>query len=166
MWASEVAQPGFADKVASLLTWGGLQARSLYIEMHEVDLPTAGPGLAVELDRLRSMGVGLAIDDYGSGGSSLANLPRLPVDTVKLDRSFVAGCVDDPADAAIVEAVANAVLATGRHLIASGVENREQLRRLGELGYQSVQGHLTGSARPLDELTDVIRLRHVEAGRR
>ena len=166
VWASEVAQPGFADKVASLLTWGGLQARSLYIEMHEMDLPTAGSGLTVELDRLRLMGVGLAIDDYGSGGSSLANLPRLPVDTLKLDRSFVAGCVDDPADAAIVEAVATAVLATGRHLIASGVENGEQLRRLRELGYQSVQGHLTGAARPLDELADVIRLRHVEVGNR
>jgi diguanylate cyclase (GGDEF)-like protein len=164
VWASEVAQPGFADKVGSLLTWGGLQARSLYIEMHEMDLPTAGPGLTVELDRLRLMGVGLAIDDYGSGGSSLANLPRLPVDTLKIDRSFVAGCVDDPADAAIVEAVAAAVLATGRHLVASGVENREQLRRLRELGYQSVQGHLTGAARPLDELTDVIRLRYVEVG--
>jgi diguanylate cyclase (GGDEF)-like protein len=165
VWASEVAQPGFADKVAALLTWGGLQARTLYIEMHASDLATAGAGLATELDQLRAMGVGLAIDDYGSGEPSLTNLRRLPVDTLKIDRSFVAGCLDDPADAAIVEAVAAAGLATGRHLIASGVENHDQLRWLRELGYHSVQGHLIGAARPLDELYDVIQLRRVDVER-
>jgi diguanylate cyclase (GGDEF)-like protein len=162
VWASEVAQPGFANKIGSLLTWAGLQARSLYIEMHENDLPMAGPGLTAELDQLREMGVGLALDDYGGGGSSLANLRWLPVDTLKVDRSFVAGCVDDPADAAIVEAVATAVLAAGRHLIASGVENPQQFRRLRELGYHSVQGHLTGAARPIGELDDIIRRRDVD----
>ena len=54
------------------------------------------------------MGVGLAIDDFGSGGTSLAGLRRLPVDTLKVDRSFVHGCVDDPEDGAVVAAVATA----------------------------------------------------------
>jgi diguanylate cyclase (GGDEF)-like protein len=165
VWASEVAEPGFADKVASLLTWAGLQARGLYLEMHESELPTAGPGLTTELDQLRVMGVGLAIDDFGNNAPSLDSLRRLPVDTLKIDRSFVAGCLTDPADAAVVEAVAVAALAAGRHLIASGVENREQLRMLRELGYHSVQGHLIGAARPLDELYDVIHLRHVDVER-
>jgi diguanylate cyclase (GGDEF)-like protein/PAS domain S-box-containing protein len=165
VWASEVAEPGFADKVASLLTWGGLQARGLYLEMHESDLPTAGPGLMTELDQLRAMGVGLAIDDYGRGAPSVASLRGLPVDTLKIDRSFVTGSLVDPADAAIVQAVAAAALGAGRHLIASGVENREQLRWLRELGYHSVQGHLIGAARPLDELYDVIHLRRVDIDR-
>ena len=86
MWADEVARPGFADTVAMLLTWAGLQARGLYLEMHEQDLPEAGPGLTDQLDRLRRLGVGLAIDDFGSGGTSLAGLRRLPVDTLKVDR--------------------------------------------------------------------------------
>ena len=162
MWASEVAQPGFADNVAALLTWAGLQARSLYIEMHENELSRAGTGLTVELDQLRMMGVGLAIDDYGSGGPSLAALPGLPVDTLKINRSLVARCLDDPADAAIVEAVAVAGVANGRHLIASGVERREQLSWLRDRGYHVVQGHLIGAARPLEELSLIIQRRHVD----
>jgi diguanylate cyclase (GGDEF)-like protein/PAS domain S-box-containing protein len=162
VWAREVARPGFADTVGELLTWAGVPARNLYIEMHEGDLPAAGPGLGAELDRLRLMGVGLAIDDYGIGGSSLNNLGRLPVDTLKLDRSFVAGCVDDPADAAIVEAVATAARATGHHLVAAGVETLAQFGRLRELGYQTVQGYLVGEPQPLAELHDVIRRRRVD----
>jgi len=162
VWASEVAQPGFADNVAALLTWAGLQARSLYIEMHENELSRAGTGLTVELDQLRMMGVGLAIDDYGSGGPSLAALPGLPVDTLKINRSLVARCLDDPADAAIVEAVAVAGMANGRHLIASGVERREQLSWLRDRGYHVVQGHLIGAARPLEELSLIIQRRHVD----
>ncbi|MDQ1619345.1 MAG: hypothetical protein QOE19_1914 [Actinomycetota bacterium] len=162
IWASEVARVGFADTVAELLTWAGLQARQLYLEMHEGDLPTAGAGLNHELDQLRKMGVGLAIDDYGTGGSSLANLRRLPVDTLKVDRSFVAGCVDDPADAAIVEAVATAARATGRRVVAAGVETAAQFVRLRELGYQCVQGFLVGHPRPLRELTDVLRRKRID----
>jgi diguanylate cyclase (GGDEF)-like protein len=162
VWASEVAQPGFAEKVASLLTWSGLQARSLYIEMHEAELATAGPGLTRELEALQAMGVGLAIDDYGRSGPTAANLRRLPVDTLKIDRTFVAGCLGDEDDAAVVQAVARAALEAGRHLIATGVESREQLNWLRKLGYHGVQGHLVGAARPLDELYHVIRLRHVD----
>jgi EAL domain-containing protein (putative c-di-GMP-specific phosphodiesterase class I) len=165
VWASEVARPGFADRVASLLTWAGLQARGLYVEMHETELLTAGPGLATELDQLRAMGVGLAIDDFGNGLPSLDSLQQLPVDTLKIDRSFIAACLDDPASAAIVEAVAVAARGSGRHLIASGVESPSQLRWLRELGYQSVQGHLISTARPVDELYDVIHLRRLDVDR-
>ena len=133
--------------------------------MHESDLPTAGPGLAAELDQLRRWASGWPSTTTARGGSSMINLRRLPVDTLKIDRSFVAGCLDDPADAAIVEAVAAAGRATGRHLIAAGVENREQLHRLRDLGYHTVQGHLTGAARPLDELSDVIQLRDIDLDR-
>jgi diguanylate cyclase (GGDEF)-like protein len=165
VWANEVARPGFADRVAALLTWAGLQARSLYLEMHEHDVTAAGPGLTIELDRLRQMGVGLALDDYGRGGPSTDTLRQLPVDTLKVDRSVIAGCLADPADAAIVQAVAAAAAATGRHLIAAGVENPEQLRWLRNVGYRTVQGHLIGAARPLDELSDAILRRHVDVDR-
>jgi EAL domain-containing protein (putative c-di-GMP-specific phosphodiesterase class I) len=142
-----------------------LQARGLYLEMHESELATAGQGLTTELDQLRAMGVGLAIDDFGNGLPSLDTLARLPVDTLKIDRSFIAASLDDPASAALVEAVAVAALTAGRHLIASGVESPSQLRWLRQLGYQSVQGHLIGAARPVDELYDVIHLRRVDIDR-
>ncbi len=162
VWAEEVARPGFADTVATLLTWAGMQARGLYLEMHEQDLPAAGPGLTDQLDRLRRLGVGLAIDDFGSGGTSLAGLRRLPVDTLKVDRTFVAGCVTDAEDGAVVAAVATAARAAGRHPLASGVETMDQLRVLRGLGYESVQGYLTGAPAPLIDLRDIINHRRVE----
>jgi diguanylate cyclase (GGDEF)-like protein len=161
MWAEEVSRPGFAENVAALLTWAGLQARGLYLELHEQDLPEAGPGLADQLDRLRRLGVGLVIDDFGSGATSFAGLRRLPVDILKVDRSFVAGCVDDPEDGAVVAAVATAARAAGRHPLASGVETVEQLRVLRGLGYESVQGYLSGAPAPLIDLRDLIATRHV-----
>ena len=87
VWARRSPGPGSPTRSPTLLTWAGLQARGLYLEMHEQDLPEAGPGLPDELDRLRRLGVGLAIDDFGSGGTSLAGLRRLPVDTLKVDRA-------------------------------------------------------------------------------
>ena len=164
MWASEIARPGFADTVAMLLTWAGLQSRGLYLEVHEHDLPEAGPGLADELDRLRRLGVGLAIDDFGTGGTSLAGMRRLPVDTFKVDRSFVAGCLTDPEDSAVVAAVATAARAAGRHALATGVETVEQLRMLQDLGYESFQGYLSGAPAPLVDLRDVILHRRVVLG--
>jgi diguanylate cyclase (GGDEF)-like protein/PAS domain S-box-containing protein len=164
MWATEVARPGFADTVGMLLTWAGLQARGLYLELHEHDLPAAGPGLAEELDRLRRLGVGLAIDDFGTGATSIAGLRRLPVDTLKVDRSFVAGCLDDPEDSAVVAAVATAARAAGRHALAAGVETTEQLRLLRDLGYESIQGYLSGAPAPLIDLRDLITHRRVHLG--
>ena len=161
VWAAEVGQPGFADTVAMLLTWAGLQARGLYLEMREQDLPEAGPGLPDELDQLRRLGVGLAIDDFGSGGTSLAGLRRLPVDTLKVNRTFVAGCVSNAEDSAVVAAVASAALAAGRHPLATGVETPAQLAALRELGYESVQGYLTGAPAPLLDLRDVLNHRRI-----
>jgi diguanylate cyclase (GGDEF)-like protein len=161
VWADEVARPGFAETVGMLLTWAGLRADGLYLELHEHDLPDAGPGLADELDQLKRLGVGLAIDDFGTGGMSLAGLRRLPVDTLKVDRSFVAGALDDPEDSAVVAAVATAARAAGRHPLAAGVETTEQLRMLRDLGYESVQGYLTGAPAPLIDLREVIAHRRV-----
>jgi len=161
MWAAEIARPGFADTVALLLGWAGLPARSLYLELHEDDLPAAGPRLTGELDRLRHLGVGLAIDDFGVGSTSLTGLRRLPVDTLKVDRSFVAGCLSDPADSVVVAAVAITARAAGCHALAAGVEHVDQLRMLRELGYQSFQGYLSGAPAPLVDLREVIARRRV-----
>ena len=164
MWAAEVARPGFAETVSMLLTWAGLQARALYLELHENDLPEAGPGLADELDKLRRLGVGLVIDDYGTGGMSLTSLRRLPIDTIKVDRSFVSRLMGNEEDAVVVAAVAAAARAAGRHALATGIETPEQLRRVRELGYESVQGYLAGAPAPLVDLRDVITHRRVTLG--
>jgi diguanylate cyclase (GGDEF)-like protein/PAS domain S-box-containing protein len=161
VWAEQAARPGFADTVGLLLSWAGLHGRSLYLEMHEEELAAAGPGLAEELRRLHDLGVGLVIDDFGAGGTSLVDLRQLPVDTVKVDRGVVARCADDPEQGAVVAAVATAARASGRHPLASGVETREQLRVLRGLGYEGVQGYLTGRPAPLIDLRDLISHRTI-----
>ena len=128
VWAGEVARPGLLRHGGDAADLGrAAGGRALPRAARAATCPRPGPALADELDRLRRMGVGLAIDDFGSGGTSLAGLRRLPVDTLKVDRSFVHGCVDDPEDGAVVAAVATAAQAAGRHPLATGVETAAQL---------------------------------------
>jgi diguanylate cyclase (GGDEF)-like protein len=157
VWARQVGRPGFAHRVRGLLAGAGLAPKRLSIELHETDLSMAGPTVAAELAALRTLGVGLAIDDYGTGISSLSNLRQLPVDTLKLDRTLVAGLVDDAADAGIVEVVAKAAQVTGRGLAAAGVETLAQLHRLRDLGFEAVQGYLTGAPVPMADLPRQLR---------
>ena len=166
VWAGEAARPGFSDTVALLLDWAGLAPRGLYLEIREHDLPDGGPGLADELDRLRRLGVGLAVDEFGSGGTSLAGLRHLPVDTLKVGRNFVAGVLRDRDDNALLAAVATAALAAGRHPLATGVETVEQLAAVRAMGYESVQGYLAGPPQPLVDLRDTISRRVVDLGGR
>src|ERR1700678_441440 len=99
------------------------------------------------LTDLKSLGVRLAIDDFGSGHSSLNYLKRFPIDIVKLDRSFVQELDISPVDTAIVSAVVNLASAVGMMAIAEGVETADQLARLTNMGCPMVQGYYL--ARPM-----------------
>jgi EAL domain-containing protein (putative c-di-GMP-specific phosphodiesterase class I) len=102
------------------------------------------------------MGVHIAIDDFGTGYSSLTYLHRLPVDTVKLDRSFVAGVADDLQKRAIVTAVVNLTKALGHQSIAEGVETERELAELRILGCTAGQGHLLYRALPPDRIAELL----------
>ncbi|HSD27847.1 MAG TPA: EAL domain-containing protein, partial [Vicinamibacteria bacterium] len=98
---------------------------------------------AVEtLRALRSVGVHLSIDGFGAGFSSLAHLRRLPVDTLKIDLSFVRGATTDPDDASIVTAVIAVAHSLGLRVVALGVETEAQVALLRSLGCDEVQGYL------------------------
>jgi len=94
------------------------------------------------LNALKSLGVGLAIDDFGTGYSSLSYLQRLPIDTVKIDRSFVTMLGVEQAPTAIIMAIITLCRAMGFRVVAEGVETTEQVARLEELGCHSAQGFL------------------------
>jgi EAL domain-containing protein (putative c-di-GMP-specific phosphodiesterase class I) len=108
------------------------------------------------LNDLKAIGVRLAIDDFGTGYSSLKYLKRLPVDIVKIDRSFVVGVDVNPVDAAIVNAVLGLATAVGMTTIAEGVETFGQLRRLREMGCPLVQGYYVGRPMPAEAFIDAV----------
>ena len=129
---------------------------SLCLEMTERVLLHAGPAVLRDLTMLTDSGVKLAIDDFGTGYSSLSYLQRFPVDTVKIDRSFVAGMGTEGKDDAIVAAVA--ALGSALHLtvVAEGVETLEQLDELRRLGCDRAQGYYLGHPRPPNDITDLL----------
>jgi diguanylate cyclase (GGDEF)-like protein/PAS domain S-box-containing protein len=146
----QLVQSDIEQTVANALNAEGFEGTGirLCLEITESLLMTDPEGAAAILQQLRNVGVGLAIDDFGTGYSSLAYLKWFPVDTVKIDRSFVTGIVTEHADAAIVEAVINLSHALGFSVVAEGVENAAQCAKLVELGCDSAQGYLFSRPQP------------------
>ncbi|MEV6303332.1 bifunctional diguanylate cyclase/phosphodiesterase [Actinoplanes sp. NPDC051861] len=143
--ARQLRDPGFVDRVAAILAETGLPPHRLTLEITESTAVALGEAVT-RLDDLRRMGIRIALDDFGTGQSTLTLLHELPVDQLKLDRSFTQGTDTSRRDTmpAAVIALADAV---GLDLVAEGVENEDQAARLADLGYQHAQGY--HFARPL-----------------
>jgi diguanylate cyclase (GGDEF)-like protein len=155
-----LTEPTLVDRVAGLLEGTGVAPEHLTLEITESGVMTDPEASIARLWALRRIGVRLSVDDFGTGYSSLAYLKRLPVDEVKLDRSFVLNMTGDPDDAAIVRSTIELAHNLGLSLVAEGVENQETLELLADLGCDLVQGyHL---ARPMPA-GDLARL-HQRAG--
>ena len=132
--------PDVVTLVASALSESGIDPAQLGLEVTESALVADGAAAVTVLRDLRALGVRLVIDDFGIGYSSLAYLRRLPVEGVKIDRSFVANLATSPEDAAIVAAVVGMASALGLSTVAEGVENAEQLAEVVRLGCDVAQG--------------------------
>jgi diguanylate cyclase (GGDEF)-like protein len=144
--ADTVLDPVFVTQVSSALTSTGLPPALLTLELTESVL--VEPQLAAErMGELRRLGVRLSVDDFGTGYSSLTYLRGLPVDEVKVDRSFVEAVVSDAGDRAVVRAVVDIAHTLGMRVVAEGVESVDQQAVLRELGVDEAQGYL--HARPL-----------------
>jgi diguanylate cyclase (GGDEF)-like protein len=143
--ARQLRDAGFVDRVAAILNETGVPAHRLTLEITESTAVALGEAVT-RLDDLRQMGIRIALDDFGTGQSTLTLLHELPVDQLKLDRSFTQGTDTSRRDTmpAAVIALADAV---GLDLVAEGVETGDQAARLAELGYQHAQGY--HFARPL-----------------
>lgn len=148
--ARQLTQSDICSNVTSILDEAQLCTSRMQIclEITESVL-MADPDLAAEwLESLKSIGVMSAIDDFGTGYSSLAYLKWFPVDTLKLDRSFVSGVATNPADGAIVSAVVEMSHALGISVVAEGVENADQYEALVRAGCDRAQGYLMARPQP------------------
>jgi diguanylate cyclase (GGDEF)-like protein len=144
----QLAQPGLAAIVADALLRHGLPAWALEFEITESVLIDGAELPRATLMELRDLGVRLMLDDFGTGFASLAYLRRLPLDGLKVDRSFVEGLGRDAEATAIVEAVAGIARGMGLELVGEGVEDPGQLRELERLAAHRAQGFLLG--RPME----------------
>jgi diguanylate cyclase (GGDEF)-like protein/PAS domain S-box-containing protein len=150
--ARQLEDRGFDRHLADQIAEAGLEPTDVGVEVAESVLADAeGPG-ARTVQRLRRLGVGVAIDDFGQGYSSLSYLRNYPVDVVKLDRAFVEALDTGPRDAAIVGGIIQMAHAIGVACVAEGVERVEQLHQLTALGCDHVQGFLLFEPCPADRL--------------
>lgn len=150
--ARQFGDPDLVGVVAGALRASGLPGEALWLEITESVLMEEAEATAETLRALKALGVHLSVDDFGTGYSSLSYLKRFPVDALKIDRSFVDGLASDPEDEAIVTAVISLAQALNLEVVAEGVEEPAQLRKLHRLGCDAVQGYLFGPPRPPEHL--------------
>jgi EAL domain-containing protein (putative c-di-GMP-specific phosphodiesterase class I) len=150
---SNLVDLALPDQVADLLDRYGLPTSALTLEVTEAILMQERERAMAVLSRLRSAGVGISIDDYGTGYSSLAYLAELPVTELKLDRSFVSRIVGDAGVAAIVRSTIDLAHALGLVLVAEGVEDEASLVLLATFGCDVAQGYHLSRPLAADPLT-------------
>lgn len=144
----QLLDPDFYAQVADVLAETGIDADSLWLEITETSLLADVKTTTVALRQLRSLGLHLAVDDFGTGYSSLTYLKRFPVESIKIDRSFVSGLGLEDEDTTIVDAVVRLGRALGLRVVAEGIETPLQMTMLRDLGCDRGQGYLFGRPRP------------------
>ena len=147
----QFSMAGFVDEVASVLERHQVSPAQIELEVTEAAL-LVDDAVAQVLRDLHGLGIRLAVDDFGTGFSSLNHLKLFPASTVKVDKSFVAGLGRDRTDEAIVTAVLSVAASLGLSTVGEGIETEEQRDRLRELGCELGQGFLLAKAMPADDL--------------
>jgi diguanylate cyclase (GGDEF)-like protein/PAS domain S-box-containing protein len=155
--AVELRTKDFASGVRAIMTEVGLDPRYLELELTETFLMQDTTSTSAVLRALKAVGVQIALDDFGTGYSSLSYLKRFPIDTVKIDKSFVRDLVTDADDASIVSAVIGMGNRLHMQVVAEGVENAEQLAFLKEQRCPEGQGHFFSRPMPSDSFADLLR---------
>ena len=154
--AKQFQQSNLVDEVAEALQKTGLYPSSLGLEITESTAMEDEPSLISTLQELAALGVQLAIDDFGTGYSSLSYLRRFPVDTLKLDRSFIEEVVTDAGTRAIVQSVTALAHALTMTVTAEGIETAAQLTVVRELGCDRGQGYYFARPLPPEAMTEAM----------
>jgi diguanylate cyclase (GGDEF)-like protein len=151
----QIADSAFADEFASLLAKAHIAKRSLKLEITESAVMREASRAEAALRRLCDLGVGLAVDDFGTGHSALSHLSRFPFEAIKIDKSFIADA-QEKAGAAILRSIVSLAHELRLGVVAEGLESEAEARLLGEMGCEFGQGYLFGSAMPAASVTDYI----------
>jgi diguanylate cyclase (GGDEF)-like protein len=162
---SQSRHPDFAADTLAILAATGFSPQRLHIEITENTAMTEPRQTARQLATLRGAGVGIAIDDFGTGFSNLASLTAMPVDVLKIDRSFVAGCVRDGSARVVVAAIISLAKNLGFETVAEGIESEDQRAYLVQLGCTYGQGFLISRPISAAQFEDMYRGQVTSSGR-
>jgi len=149
--ALQFRQPDFVEQVLSALARTGADPRNLKLELTESMLVENIEDVIHKMAELKSHGLRFSLDDFGTGYSSLAYLKRMPLDQLKIDRSFIRDILKEESSAAIAQSIISLSRAMGLPVIAEGVETEEQREFLTRLGCHAFQGYLFSRPIPLDD---------------
>jgi EAL domain-containing protein (putative c-di-GMP-specific phosphodiesterase class I) len=138
---NDVAHPGFVARVTAALVEARLEPQHLALELTENILMERLEAALPTLAELRRLGIGLSVDDFGTGYSSLRHLSKLPVNSLKVDRAFIAELTLDSDSAAIVQSIVLLGKSLGKAIIAEGIETPEQVKQLLKMGCSMGQGY-------------------------
>jgi EAL domain-containing protein (putative c-di-GMP-specific phosphodiesterase class I) len=162
--ATQFRSGNLAKVVSSALSQAGLEARFLELELTETAVMT-NPEESIEiLEQLSRMGVLVSVDDFGTGYSSMSYLRRLPIDKLKIDRSFIEEIMSRPDDASIVGAIISLAHSLRLKVVAEGVETSEQLDFLLALGCDQYQGYHFSAALAAQDFEALVRRTHDAGG--
>lgn len=155
--ALQMRQKTFVEEVRAIVEQTGANPHRLKIELTESTLVSNVDDLIAKMDKLKTIGIGFSLDDFGTGYSSLSYLKRLPLDQLKIDRSFVKDILVDPNDAAIAQMIIALSKSLGLSVIAEGVETEEQYAFLAQHGQLNYQGYLFGRPLPPGDFESLAR---------
>jgi diguanylate cyclase (GGDEF)-like protein len=155
--ARQFQQPDLVGTISQALHTTGLLPQLLTLEITESVIMDDAESTIVTLRELKALGVHLAIDDFGTGYSSLSYLKRFPVNTLKIDRSFISGLGSDAEDTAIVRAIVTLAKTLGMDVTAEGVESVEQVQQLQALECDRAQGYYFAPPMPANDLTELLQ---------
>jgi diguanylate cyclase (GGDEF)-like protein len=155
--ASQLHATDLVAKVKSLLDETGLPSKRLYLELTETELVITSDHVLKQLQGLRELGVGIALDDFGTGYSNLQYLQNLPVDLIKLDRSFIENISDDAQASPLTNSILAMLNSLGKYLIVEGIENDEQASYLRRFNVDALQGFYFYKPMKLDKLISQVR---------
>jgi diguanylate cyclase (GGDEF)-like protein len=155
--ARQFRNEGFADMIAEVLHETGLEPRWLDLELTESMIMDHPEGAAAMMSRLKETGISLSLDDFGTGYSSLNYLRCFPVDTLKIDSSFIADVESDPGSASVANSIIDIAHNLGIEAVAEGVETEEQLDFLRRCGCDKFQGFLFSRPVPVEQFAELLR---------